>query len=188
MDQEFANKNIIFDMYKDVKSYSLEQFQMLYTGWYLYGNPNGENLEEIQHKTDVIKPATLNRLMAMGRGTGTYDLSSIEEQESFVYEIKKQPSNVWMEWISIGRATNNDLVLRYPAVSKSHARLEIETTAFGDPLGYKLIDNHSTTGTVLNGKVLSPDTPTPVNVDDSIIFGNIKCIILDAATLWDKLR
>ncbi|MBN2343333.1 MAG: FHA domain-containing protein [Deltaproteobacteria bacterium] len=185
------SENILPQVIQDAKNKTLAQFELKYTGWYLYGSPAAEDENHINYKTDVISDIELRKLVAQSKNKNSKAISmngSPNVSEYFVYEIKKKPSNAFAGWISIGRAVNNDIVLRFPTVSKLHARLEIETTTFGDPLGYHIIDNNSTGRTVHNGNYLEPDQPAPLSIGDTVLFGSVQCIVIDATTLWNKLR
>lgn len=183
------SENILSNIILDVKTKSLAQFELKYTGWYLYGNPVADDSSAIQYQTDVIKPSDFRKLLAQSQNANTtLPTSDAMSSEHFVMEIKKKPSSAFTGWITIGRAVNNDIVLRYPTVSKLHARLEIETTAFGDPIGFQLVDNNSTGKTVFNGQMLEPNQVVPISIGDTILFGSITTIIVDASTLWNKLQ
>lgn len=185
-------ENLLAKIVADTRTKSLAQFQLTYTGWYILGGPADMNDADISYNTELISPEELRRLMAETRNSDAppqmEQLRSDELRNRFVYEIRKKPDSAFSGWISIGRAVNNDVVLRFPTISKLHARLEIETTTMGDPTGYRLIDNQSTGKTVLNGSLLEANQPMPVSIGDVILFGNIRCIVVDAATLWESLR
>lgn len=179
--------NLLKQIFLDAQNKTLVQFQLKYTGWYLYGSPAAEEEAAIKYKTDVMDPRALQQLILQSKNTRDFDHTN-DEEAYFLYEIRKKPSNAWAEWVTIGRAINNDIVLRFPTVSKLHARLEVEATAFGDPTGFRLVDNESTVGTIYNGVELDSNQPTAIHVGDTIIFGNVKCLVLDSTTIWHKLR
>ncbi len=63
---------------------------------------------------------------------------------------------------SIGRSTNNDIVIDIPEVSRNHARIEYRDGRF------YLVDLGSTNGTIVNGKKISS---TVIEDDDAITLG-----------------
>ena len=69
------------------------------------------------------------------------------------------------ELVTIGRATDNTIVLYDPSVSARHAELELS----GDT--YRLKDLDSTNGTRVNG---IPTTETILRFDDRIRFGAVE--------------
>ena len=184
--------NLLPNIVDDLRNKSLAHFQMKYTGWYLLGGPVEFDDGDISYQTDVLSANELNRLVAqMRRPSEAESLLLASEQElqnRFVYEIRKKPTNAFSEWITVGRAVNNDIVLRYPTISKLHARFEVETTSFGEPLGYQLVDNHSSGKTVHNGTVLETNQTVPVAIGDVILFGSIRCTVMDATLIWENLR
>ena len=184
--------NLLPKILSDLKNNSLAHFQMKYTGWYLLGGPVEAEDGDISYRTDVLSASELSRLVSQSRKKISVEpLISIPERElehRFLYEIRKKPTNAFSGWITVGRAVNNDIVLRFPAISKLHARFEVETTPFGEPLGYRLIDNQSTGKTAINGTILDSNQAMSVSIGDTIIFGNIRCTVTDASLLWESLR
>jgi hypothetical protein len=74
--------------------------------------------------------------------------------------------------VILGRASDCDVVLKHPRISSRHAQL-----SRGGGL-WLLTDLGSKNGTRLNGSRVSPRTPMPVDVGDSLAFGPV------TATLW----
>ena len=184
--------NLLSNIVEDLRNKSLAHFQMKYTGWYLLGGPVEVDDNDISYQTDIISDSELSKLVAQMRKPRENEsllLASEQDLESrFVYEIRKKPTNAFSGWITVGRAVNNDVVLRYPTISKLHARFEVETTSFGEPLGYQLIDNQSKGRTVHNGTVLETNQTVPVAIGDVILFGSIRCTVVDATLIWESLR
>jgi hypothetical protein len=86
------------------------------------------------------------------------------------------------ERISVGRARNNDVVLRHATVSKFHAWFECD-----DDDEYYLNDARSTNPTRVNTTVVSSE-PVQVHPGDEVSFGDISALFCPAGTLWDALR
>jgi hypothetical protein len=103
------------------------------------------------------------------------------EHGSQVIAIVKQPNNPFQDRVSIGRATNCDIVLADVSISKLHAHfMEI------GPSEAELVDRGSANGTTLNGILLKAE-PVHVTSGDAIVFGSVKVEFADAGRLWDLL-
>lgn len=70
--------------------------------------------------------------------------------------------------VSIGRGSQNDLVLTDDSVSAAHARLEYEHG------GWRLTDLESINGTFVEGIRLAPSVPTPLPYGASVRFGAVR--------------
>jgi hypothetical protein len=80
--------------------------------------------------------------------------------------------------ISVGRALNNDVVLRHERVSKFHAWFECD-----EEDGYYVADAASRNGTSLNGEPVG-DTLTPLHVGDTLRFGGVEAVVCSAEVFW----
>jgi pSer/pThr/pTyr-binding forkhead associated (FHA) protein len=67
----------------------------------------------------------------------------------------------------LGRDSQNDIVLDEAMTSRYHAML------LAKPEGVILIDLDSTYGTLLNGALVLPDTPVPLEDGDTIALGRV---------------
>jgi len=109
----------------------------------------------------------------------------------FVHRVEKTDRNTWKRRISVGRATNNDIIIRHDSVSKLHAHFHYGTMVRLDQshnATLMLDDVGSANGTRVNDRPLKRDVPRPVYVTDRIAFGEIKCRLMDAAALYHALR
>lgn len=107
----------------------------------------------------------------------------------FVHKIMKSDRNPFSDRISLGRASNNDIVIEHPSVSKIHAHFVGED--LDGPLGpsdLKLQDSGSKNGTGINGRAIIKGPPVRVQSGDSLKFGDIQCELLDAAGLHFLIR
>ena len=97
--------------------------------------------------------------------------------------LVKRPGNPFPQFVSVGRAANNDVVFAVDSVSKFHGY-------FTEDQGrWSLTDFRSTNGTELNGKRLAPTIATPVKGGDRIRFGeHVSVLFLDATALHGKLK
>jgi hypothetical protein len=84
--------------------------------------------------------------------------------------------------VLVGRARNNDVVLRDGTVSKFHAWFEADDQ--GDLF---LADARTKNGTMLNGIPLSGGDLEPVRLGDEILFGTVKTLFCSVDALWEVL-
>lgn len=94
--------------------------------------------------------------------------------------IVKRPGNPYPDRVSMGRAFNCDVVLRFPVVSKLHAHFSINAGG-----GLRLTDLGSSNGTWHNGLRLQPGRTVVVSPRDRLSFGGVQCQIIDADALYD---
>jgi len=87
------------------------------------------------------------------------------------------------ERVSIGRALNQDIVLRHPRVSKFHGFFQV--TRSGE---WSVADARSKNGTLVNGVRLAPRKPRIVVNGDRVAFGSIETLFLEAPMVWRLLR
>jgi hypothetical protein len=99
----------------------------------------------------------------------------------WVWALLKRSGNPFPERISIGRATNCDVVFRLGYVSKLHAHIVTE----GETM--TLLDQGSSNGTEVNGQKLKPHAPCPIRNGDRIKLGRIDLRLLDAEAFYDLL-
>jgi hypothetical protein len=96
---------------------------------------------------------------------------------------KRTDEATFLDRISIGRATNKDIVLRHATVSKFHAWMEM-----GDTGELCVADSDSTNGSMLNGKALAPRELTKVQPGDRLRFGSVECVTSEAGDFWRAIR
>jgi len=106
------------------------------------------------------------------------DLADLE-----IVPLAKAPENPYPDRISIGRARNCDVVLRFPSVSKLHAHLRRLDRGRAE-----LVDLGSQNGTSVNGRRLAPNDPQRVVCGDILLFGAITAQIVDADRLFDAFH
>jgi hypothetical protein len=106
------------------------------------------------------------------------------EQRFVLHPLAKTARNPFVDQITIGRTTNNDVVLHLPSVSKFHAWFSRGSG------GYLLHDANSTFGTFAAGRKVLPDMASgvPVGPNEEIVFGEIRVLFLDTSALamWLK--
>lgn len=95
-------------------------------------------------------------------------------------KITKRPGNPYPDRMSVGRAFNCDVVLRFPVVSKLHAHFSVDRDG-----RLHLVDLGSSNGTWRNGLRLQSGQPAEVGPGDLLSFGGVHCEVIDAAGLYD---
>ena len=96
--------------------------------------------------------------------------------------VKKNPDNPYPDRLTIGRATNCDVVIRLAFVSKVHAHLIVQ------PNQLTLRDNKSANYTFHNHRRMEPGSSRVVHLGDIISFGALDLELADAARLYEILR
>lgn len=149
------------------------------------GNSRGAELsptrDSISYATGIANLAKLKAGMNVVR-TPQALAQVVKRERWFAAALRKRAdggSKSFIDRISIGRATNNDIVLRDPTVSKFHAWFECD-----DEGQFYLADGHSTNGTRLNGNPLAKQ-PERVGQGDEIAFGDVQAMLCNAELLWD---
>lgn len=111
---------------------------------------------------------------------------------NFLMRVEKSDRNTWKSRISVGRAKNNDIVFRHDSVSKLHAHFLVRsTTRLGQPSEeLVLCDVGSANGTLVNGRTVKEGEELAVTVGagDRIHFGEVECDLLDAGSLYPRLK
>ena len=96
---------------------------------------------------------------------------------------KRAGANAFAQMITIGRASNNDIIISGAGVSKFHAYL------MGAPgKTATLIDGRSTYGTFVRGEKIKPGERVEVRPGDAVKFGMVSALYLDPPGFWDFLK
>ena len=96
--------------------------------------------------------------------------------------VKKNPENPFPDRLTIGRATNCDVVIRFAFISKVHAHLFVQAGKLA------LRDNKAANGTFHNRKRIEPGSSCSVKLGDKLGFGALELELIDAARLYQLLR
>jgi hypothetical protein len=125
---------------------------------------------ELQYNTDVVDMEQLPTRSA-GRMAG-----------GKVVPVVKSERDPFSGQISVGRAMNCDIILRDSTVSKHHAYFQVL-----DASSAEVVDTDSHNTTRVNGKPIAPRVATRVVTGDTISFGGVVCLFLDAHALHRML-
>jgi hypothetical protein len=97
--------------------------------------------------------------------------------------LVKRPGNPFPNFVSIGRAANNDIVIAVDTISKLHAYFTFENGA------WNLTDYRSTNGTRLNGEPIEPGLPVPIRDGDQLLVGKeVTAVFMTPASLHARAR
>jgi hypothetical protein len=100
-----------------------------------------------------------------------------------IASVKKREGNLYADRVSIGRATNCDIVLRVPFISKVQAHI------LCNPQGVHSLRAHSTASpTLVNGRKLDASSTSTLAVGDLISFGSMAFEFVGAQRLYEILN
>ena len=89
----------------------------------------------------------------------------------------------FIERVSVGRATNNDIVIRDDSVSKVHAWF-----ARGEEGNIYIADAGSRNKTMINGVAIPLQSPEEINAGDALRFGAVESILCSAKVFWQAVH
>lgn len=117
---------------------------------------------------------------------GAEDISSVARlgslRDSLVFPVVKAEGNPFRDQVSVGRASNCDVVIRSSTVSKLHAYFKVL-----GPGEAQVVDAKSANGTFLNGMLLKANEPVRTQSGDTIVFGGISVQFLHPGRFYDVL-
>lgn len=173
---------IVYDELKrQAATLSLEEFSRRFVGLYLVGS-----IRELKGVRSNFK--TRQMLPALGRGDAMAEQRLTEERRA-IWRLEKGKSGDRADRISVGRAQNNDVVIRHHQVSKRHAYFEATGGAPGEPGSVvRITDAGSFNGTRVNGMSVGPEESVEIRSGDWVSFGGMDCHLWDAAGLFRVLR
>jgi pSer/pThr/pTyr-binding forkhead associated (FHA) protein len=159
------------------------RFTRAYAGTYLLCTFPEESEDRYSFTTGVINPEELARIT---QGKPDRSLSNLTLEK-----IEKTERNDWKRHISVGRAPNNDLVIRHPSVSKLHAHIRHATYQGSGPANATpllLEDVGSSNGTKIDGQPLDEGVAVIIRDFTHITFGEIAAEVLESRSLFVALR
>lgn len=171
--------NLLVQLQQRTGSQTRSRFVQQYQGLYLLAELPGS--EPLGFRTQVASDQTPSVVDLIEQA------KKHPKGERVLLRVEKSDRNTWKRRISVGRATNNDLILRHPSVSKLHAHFQVLLEGGREEL--RLSDAGSANGTLSNGRQVgaSPDAAAPVAPADRLQFGDVRCELLDAGSLYDRL-
>ena len=92
--------------------------------------------------------------------------------------IQKQGGNEWEDWITLGRAPNNDLVLHDASVSKLHALLRVQDGATS------IQDAGSRNGTRVGARKLAERAPVVLTPGEGVLIGTVQTVFHDPTSFF----
>ena len=104
-----------------------------------------------------------------------------------LYPIAKSGSNPWSDRILVGRASNNDIVIKNDRISKLHAYFQYHgrETARG---AWRLYDARSANGTRIDGITVPPgEEGLEVRGGQVVQFGTVSTQLVDSGALYDAI-
>lgn len=100
-----------------------------------------------------------------------------------IYPLAKSGTNPWSDRILVGRASNNDIVLRNDRISKLHAYFQVGARGI-----WRVYDAKSANGTRVNGVAVPPgEDGMEIQSGQIVTFGTVVTEIIDTAALYDSI-
>jgi FHA domain-containing protein len=145
------------------------------------GMPSGFNTVAWDSKKTISAGKKLKNLRESGAGLAA--LLRHDPGHFGFYPLIKGGANPWAERILVGRASNNDIVIRHESVSKVHAYFE--KAAHG---ALNLHDAKSANGTRVDGEPVDPNGGgVALKSGATLLFGLLACEVISSGDLFDAL-
>jgi pSer/pThr/pTyr-binding forkhead associated (FHA) protein len=111
--------------------------------------------------------------------------SILTPDEIAIVPVQKSDKNTFHNIVTLGRSSNNDIVIHFPSVSKLHAIFK-EDPSTGN---FTLTDADSTFGTMLENVPLIPREPAALQSGISIVFArSVRATFFDADDLFEYIE
>lgn len=175
-------------MHSKARRLDVDLFVRASPGMYLLGStPAGGPEDPMRRSFTTLPTFSMAELEAAAKGQRQRDRTD----GKFLCKVEKSDRNHWQRRISVGRASNNDVVIEHPSVSKLHAHIFVpDSDLFSPeaPTQLQLTDVGSRNGTRLNGTILRELSEIELRAGDRLIFGDVTCDLLTAASLHRIMR
>jgi hypothetical protein len=146
-------------------------------------------LQPIEFHTQMASGATTKapgakKASTVGAGSeiALGDITRVLGERCYIAAVRRRRAGPLGNRVSIGRAMNQDIVLRHSTISKFHAYLQ-----GSDDDVWTVSDGGSKNGTSVNGARLGQE-PRPLANGERLTFGSIDAVFIDARTVWRLLR
>ncbi len=159
------------------------RFGRVYAGTYLLCTFPEDPDNRYSFTTGVISPEDLLRA---SQGKEKRSLKHL-----LLRKIEKSDRNTWKRHISVGRAPNNDVVIRHHSVSKLHAHIRHATYQGSQPdapTPLLLEDVGSANGTLIGSQELDEGVAVIIQDRAQVTFGEVVCEVLEASSLFIALK
>lgn len=156
-----------------VESTSLDDFKRRFTVPFLVVERKAQNRSSQVFQTVAPREEGGDEAPPLQDDTvsaATDNVSAAQEaggDELFVFTLEKTQRNSFANMITVGRSTNNDVILNHPAVSKLHAFFRLD----GEMGEYTVTDVGSTNRTFMDEKPLEPNSAEYVPSRKTLLFG-----------------
>lgn len=175
---------------REARSLDVVEFKKRHGGLYLLGTIPAEPEDDWSFTTDIRGFDSLGQRSV--RPSREADMDRIGAMTTpSLWPVEKSDRNTWRRRITVGRATNNDVIIRHHSISKLHAQLQLGALSLiglGRSGELHLSDAGSQNGTYLSDRRLLPEETEPVKSGAHIRFGDVACKLLDAEALHRNLR
>jgi hypothetical protein len=104
-------------------------------------------------------------------------LSGYVDPDTMLVPLRKTRRNNFPNFITLGRASNNDLIIADKTVSKVHGWFLIPEGSYSM---WRFYDNGSTNGTSINGNIIPPNSATFIRPGDELCLGNIRMLFMES--------
>jgi hypothetical protein len=153
LDDQGLNSIVLNTLADQLKELGAEAFARLYPCAFLvlqHGPPRGDDWIDLNtSEASMPRPKDLDRRLT--------DIRTIP--------LIKSDRNAFGSKVTVGRARNNDVIIRAPKISKLHSTFLLEGKS-----GYRLQDMGSLNGTVVNGNRLKKKERADLRSGDLISF------------------
>lgn len=153
------------------------------------GSGTGLPARRLDFQTEALDKHAAAALLAAAQRTAQ-DRARVVRQalalgKHYVLPLRKRESadRISLDRVTVGRATNNDIVLRDGSVSKLHAWFSLH-----EEREFSLADADSTNHTAVNGQRLEPRKLRHLLECDRLEFGGVSGIVCAADTLWEAIH
>ncbi|MHC5037303.1 MAG: FHA domain-containing protein [Planctomycetota bacterium] len=142
-------------------------------------------LEFALPEEDAQNYNTLNDKSKHDRPTEPIQKGEGKPLECLVVPLVKSDRNSFQNMVTLGRASNNDIVVSDPSVSKFHAYFRTDPSE----KTISIVEAGSSFGTVLNGRALTRGEVVPLKSGDVLILSqSVRVTFLSSLDFFDYMQ